>query len=300
LLFRATGASLARAGVTLISNLDLEFDAARVALIGDWSALFDFLGGRAELTRGELLLLGLDAGAALRSGRVGLALGRAEPNPAWTSAGYLTKGALLDGKPRATAGRDAIRALEALGLGPLSQRTLASLTSVERSAVALARASLSSPELILVEGAFDGLGPMDADWLERVLAMLGERCRLVTSFFDLSGHHLLSVLRHEHVVFSFQGRVVAQGDPRVIFRSGTYLVTAMRHASRLSEGLAALGYSVGAARSLDDAAPTQLLVSSDAPDVSRSIVRVAVEHEVPIIELRPVGLGALPSRQESR
>jgi ABC-2 type transport system ATP-binding protein len=223
-------------------------------------------------------------------GKVGLACADADVNPAWTAAGYLERVALLDVGSRGVAKRRAQQALESLGLGRLSSRTLGALTRVERLAVALARASLSAPELIVLESGFDGLGVADANWLRQVIAGLVTRARLMVSFADLSGNGRHVVLRHDHCVLMFCGRVVAQGDPKVVLRPVSFLVTVTRHAKRLRDELLTLGCSVQADATLDDATTTQLVVAGGGDDLSDRIVQVAVDHGVPVIELLPVGI----------
>lgn len=288
----AQGVSLARAGVTVMSDLDLEFDAERVALVGDWAPLFDFLRGRAELSRGKLELFGMDGRAAVAAGKVGVASARVEYNPSWTAAGYLEKVAWLDGLGRRESRAQAAQALGTLGLGRFASRTLGGLTRVEWLAVALAKASLSAPALVFAEGAFDGLGSTDSDWLEQVFSALAQRCRLVTSYSDLSRANRHLVLRHDHVVLLFGGRVVTRGDPKVALEPGTFLVTVTRGALRLRDRLVAAGCVVRGDAALEDDRVTQLLVSSQADDLSDCIVALAVEHDVPVIELLPVGAEA--------
>ncbi|HXK17007.1 MAG TPA: hypothetical protein VNG33_04365, partial [Polyangiaceae bacterium] len=53
-------------GQPLVARLDARSDAERVALLGDWSALFRLLSGEAELVAGELRI----GGAALPQGVV--------------------------------------------------------------------------------------------------------------------------------------------------------------------------------------------------------------------------------------
>jgi ABC-type sulfate/molybdate transport systems ATPase subunit len=219
---------------------------------------------------------------------VGLVSASFEANPSWTAASYLEKGLLLDGKSGGQARGEAARVLAALGLGAIASRTLAGLTRVEWLAVALARASLTTPELVVVESAFDGLGATDAEWLDRVLSEIAQRSRLATSFVDLSATNRRRVLGYDRAVLMFRGRVVANADPETALRPGSYLVTVMRHAARFRDGLEAAGCGVQAGSLLDDESTSQLLVGSDAPELSTRIVRVAAENEVPVLELLPV------------
>ena len=135
MLLRAQDARVVRSGAPLLPLLSLEVDARRLALIGDWTGLFQLLEGQAQLLEGELELHGSDARVAIRERRVGLVSARAVFNERWTAAGYLEKVGLLDGMSKKAARRQAGSRLEALGLTGLGSRQWSGLTPVERTAV---------------------------------------------------------------------------------------------------------------------------------------------------------------------
>ena len=112
-------------GQPLLARLELTSNAERLALLGDWSALFRLLSGEAQLAAGTLRIAGVDVPQGVVQGAVGFM--RLEPllPGAWTSEQLLTSSAELAGTPQKSAQKLAFETLEQLGLVELAARRLA-------------------------------------------------------------------------------------------------------------------------------------------------------------------------------
>jgi molybdate transport system ATP-binding protein len=130
---------------------------------------------------------------------------------------YDVRGNLLYGRRRATRepariGFDDVVAL--LGLGALLDRRTAQLSGGEKQRVALGRALLAQPRLLLLDEPLAALDQARREevlpYLERLRDQLSLPMLLVTHDFD-------EVLRlATHVVLMDQGRLLAQGPPSAI------------------------------------------------------------------------------------
>ncbi len=120
--------------------------------------------------------------------------------------------------PRSSRDERALRAaalatLDDLGVAELAGRPPESLPYPLRKRVALARALVSQPELLLLDEPAGGLGAEDIDELAQLIQGLpGKGCTVV-----LVEHHMDLVMRVcEHVVVLDFGRVIAAGEPAAI------------------------------------------------------------------------------------
>lgn len=152
-MLRAQQARIAWSGGT---PFEMTFDTAqarRVALVGEWSALFNFATGSAELVSGSVSVAGEPLHVGLRSNTAAIAPAQLALPKDWTVSEYLsTTGSLLR-LPRSAP--DTL--LGAFGLLGMAQRKLPTLQEAERRALSLLQACLGSPRLILVETPFAGL-----------------------------------------------------------------------------------------------------------------------------------------------
>jgi ABC-type Na+ transport system ATPase subunit NatA len=153
----ARAARIDLAGQPLLARLSAETDAERVALLGDWSALFRLLAGEAELAAGELFIGGVAVPAGVAQGVVGLM--RLDPvlPGAWSAEQLLASSAELTGVSKKAAPKLAFQTLERLGLAGLAARRLAHLQSAERRALLIAHASLTAPRVLCLEEPLSGL-----------------------------------------------------------------------------------------------------------------------------------------------
>jgi ABC-type cobalamin/Fe3+-siderophores transport system ATPase subunit len=144
-------------GQPLLAQLDLRADAERLALLGDWSALFRLFSGEAELSAGSVNVGGEPMPRGVERGRVGLM--RLDPllPAAWSAEQLLATSAELCGLPAKSAAKNAFQVLERLGLADLAPRRLAHLQLAERRALLVAHAVLTDPLVLCLEEPLAGL-----------------------------------------------------------------------------------------------------------------------------------------------
>ena len=109
-------------------------------------------------------------------------------------------------------GRRIERLTEAFGLGALLARPSGKLSAGQRTRVALAKALLNDPELLLLDEPSASLDPDSADWVRGVI----ERYRTETcATILLASHNMAEVERLCDDVFVMRaGRIVESGTPR--------------------------------------------------------------------------------------
>lgn len=101
-------------------------------------------------------------------------------------------------------------ALAALGLGPLAERALSTLSGGERARALLARVLATRPHWILADEPLAALDLAHQQALARQLRALASEGRCVV----LVVHDLALAMNHaDHVVVLHEGRVAAQGRP---------------------------------------------------------------------------------------
>lgn len=129
--------------------------------------------------------------------------------------------------PRKRGAREALgEALFGTGVvepGPLLAKAIASLDPLELSRVALARAFLAEPDLLVVDHGGIGLDPSREElWLENVFQAKTERgCDLV---FACGGFRGAAALCDRAAVF-FEGGLLEEGTPREIAREPRFEYT---------------------------------------------------------------------------
>lgn len=157
-------------GQPLVARLELTSSAERLALLGDWSALFRLLSGEAQLAGGSLRVAGADVPLGVVQGTVGLMRLESLLPGTWTSEQFLASSAELAGTPAKAAPKLAFETLEQLGLIELASRRLAHLPAAERRAVLIAHAVLTNPRVLCLEDPLVGL---DTHAENCVLAVIG-------------------------------------------------------------------------------------------------------------------------------
>lgn len=171
-------------GQPLLARLELTSHAERVALLGDWSALFRLFSGEAELAGGTLHVAGVSVPLGVEQGKVGLM--RLDPllPGTWSGEQLLSNSAELAGTPKKAASKLAFRTLEQLGLAGLAARRLAHLPLAERRALLVAHAVLTDPRVLCLEQPLLGL---DTHAEQAVLGVIERACsgrRLLVAVSD--------------------------------------------------------------------------------------------------------------------
>ena len=141
------------------------------------------------------------------------------------SVGYLPQGSALFGHLRVVdnvayglSGPDRRdRAREALsdhGLGHLADRRPRRLSGGEAQRVALVRALVTEPRLILLDEPFSGVDPVAVEELQREIRKLRDEDDIAMLVTDHNVHHILAVCDRVFVIF--EGKVFATGTPKQI------------------------------------------------------------------------------------
>jgi tungstate transport system ATP-binding protein len=121
-------------------------------------------------------------------------------------------------KMRGMDGREKVReALEAVGLAGYESRDASTLSGGEMQRIALARALVLEPELLLLDEPTANLDPKSAAAIDRLLQGLAGRKTTVI----LATHNMREALKLASKVAVLQaGRLTAVGKPEDVFGSG--------------------------------------------------------------------------------
>jgi molybdate transport system ATP-binding protein len=299
-------------------TLDAAFETA-----GGVTALFGPSGaGKSSIVAAVAGLLRPDAGRVVLNGRV---LTDTEDKifvaPHWRRAGLVfqearlfphmsVRGNLLYGWRRAdqrveTAEIDRVVAL--LGLDALLPRRPHNLSGGEKARVALGRALLSSPEILLLD---EPLASLDAGRRAEILPYL-ERLRDESGVPMLYVSHAVDDVARlaDHVVLLERGRVTGQGSAAtcLVGRDGLGAVIDATVLGPREDGLTELGFDNGRLAVTTRAAPgTRLRLRIGADDIliarvqpreisANNVLRVTVEQVTITDDLCDVVLSAGPA-----
>jgi ABC-type Na+ transport system ATPase subunit NatA len=268
-------------GQPLLARLDVASSAERIALVGDWSALFRLLAGEAELAQGSLEVAGTPVPLGVERGKVGLM--RLDPllPPAWSAEQLLTSSAELAGVPTKDAAKLAFQTLERLGLLELAARRIAHLPAAERRAVLIAHAVLTDPLAVCLEEPLSGL---DTHAERTLLAVIERAC---------TGRRLLvSLADPEHTAST--RRLVQSCDERFGLAAGVAVELPLRSAAvsrvtatvcknhqAFASALAARGL---AAHPTHEASLLGTLTSPQAGPCWRYLVELPAESTAPVLD----------------
>jgi ABC-type multidrug transport system ATPase subunit len=293
------------AGGTLVDGLSAKSEAERLGLSGDWSWLFRLLSAEVELVSGRALLFGAPAERAVQQNDVGLVRHDPELPSDWSPFELIFESALLLGKSRSEARREAGRALAELGLDSMARRPLSRLGAAERRAALIAHARLAEPAVLVLELPLARLDDGSAHFVSELMLRAAAGKRLVFSVESLTaGTVERSALDQVEEVLVLRGHgVIAQGAPgSVLVASRRYSVVVSKHAVALAERLRNAGAVVHVRRSNGVVSPLQalselelsmlragrLLVDLSEAHGPESIIDAALELQAPILELLPV------------
>ncbi|MFE4970933.1 ABC transporter ATP-binding protein [Kitasatospora sp. NPDC056651] len=144
------------------------------------STLLTLAGGLDQPSDGEVLVEGVALGglgrgklADLRRHSIGYVFQDYNLIPALTAAENIALPRELDGVPGRRARREALAALEELGIGELADRFPDDMSGGQQQRVAIARALIGERRLVLAD---EPTGALDSATGEAVLAVLRARC----------------------------------------------------------------------------------------------------------------------------
>jgi ABC-type multidrug transport system ATPase subunit len=295
-------ARIDRGGAPAFDGLTLTADCERLALIGDWSAVFELLASRAELVSGKVTVGGRPAERAVLEQAVGLALADPPLPESLTALGYLEHSARLMGTRRRAAKAAAGEALERLGVQSLAGQRLSDLPRAHRRVVLLAHATLGAPPAIALEAPLADLDERSAAWVQEILWRAASDRRLLVSARHVPalGPERELLDRMDEVVLLESKTVVAQGAPaKLLLPTRRYRVTASRHAGALAARLSERNIAVHVSRdngSVEALAPGVALSARAArlivelPDGTPPgvVLDASLEADAPVLELVPL------------
>jgi ABC-type Na+ transport system ATPase subunit NatA len=277
----ARAARIDLVGQPLLSRLDVKSDAERLALLGDWSALFHLLSGEAELAAGTLQIEGVEVPLGVEQGRVGLM--RLDPllPGTWSAEQLLASSAELSGTPQKPAQKAAFQTLEQLGLLSLAARRLAHLQLAERRALLVAHALLTDPRVLCLEQPLAGL---DSHGEAAVLAVIerasaGRRLLVAVGHAELgagSRQLVQSCTERLRLVAGIIVPELANGS-----QAGRVTATVCRNHQAFAAALSARGLS---AHPTHEAGMLGALTSAQAGPCWRYLVELPAGSTAPILD----------------
>jgi putative ABC transport system ATP-binding protein len=204
------------AAVRALDGIDLRVDLGElVAVMGPSgsgkSTLLHLAGGLDAPTDGAVVVEGTVLGglsakalARLRRRSIGYAFQDLNLVPALTAAENVALPRELDGVRARTARREALAALEEVGIGELGHRFPDDMSGGQQQRVAIARALVGERRLVLAD---EPTGALDSSTGEAVMALLRQRCDAGAAGV-LVTHDARHAAWADRVVFLRDGRVV--------------------------------------------------------------------------------------------
>jgi lipoprotein-releasing system ATP-binding protein len=179
--FGSTGAP-----ITVLQDADLEVQAGELVSIAGTSGsgkstLLHILGGLMHPDAGRVAVAGEDVydlsesrRAALRNGRVGFVFQFHHLLPEFTALENVVIPALIAGRRRDAAARRARELLERMGLGDRSHHKPGELSGGEQQRVAVARALVNDPQVVLADEPSGNLDEATSQTLHALLEELAQ------------------------------------------------------------------------------------------------------------------------------
>jgi phospholipid/cholesterol/gamma-HCH transport system ATP-binding protein len=217
-------------GVPVLKGVDLDVAAdENVVIIGRSG------GGKSVLLRHLIGLMQPDAGAVTYKGTNLSVLDEESLNPIRREIGMLFQnGALFDSlsvednlafplvehglRDRAEIRRRVAEALEAVDLPGQQAKLPAELSGGMRKRVALARAVITRPALMLYDEPTTGLDPIVANSINKLILRLGDRLNMASIVVT---HDMVSAnMIADRIVFLYEGTIRFSGTPAEVAASG--------------------------------------------------------------------------------
>lgn len=210
-------------GAPVLRGVDLDVAAGENLVIIGRSG-----GGKSVLLRHLIGLMQPDAGMVTFRGQNLSQLGEEELNPIRRELGMLFQnGALFDSlsvednlafplieqglKDRAEVRRRVAEALEDVDLPGQQRKLPAELSGGMRKRVALARAVITRPALMLYDEPTTGLDPIVANSINKLIIRLGEKLHMTSIVVT---HDMISAnMIADRIVFLYEGRIRFSGTP---------------------------------------------------------------------------------------
>ncbi|MGW4383682.1 ABC transporter ATP-binding protein [Kitasatospora sp. NPDC004531] len=196
------------------------------------STLLTLAGGLDSPSGGQVLVEGTVLGgldrkklAAVRRRSVGYVFQDYNLIPALTAAENIALPRELDGISARAARKEALAALEELGIAELADRFPDDMSGGQQQRVAIARALIGDRRLVLAD---EPTGALDSTTGESVLAVLRARCDAGAAAMMVT-HEARHAAWADRVVFLRDGRLV---DETARQDAGTLLVTAAANARK--------------------------------------------------------------------
>ncbi len=292
-LLQARGVSIENAEGVLCHGLELTLTGDSAVWLAQGAPWVELLAGRATLSAGSLLLAGHPVEGGIAAGRVGLALGREVPPASLPVSEWLKAAVLLAGGEERRLGPRVARALESVGLSPLSGSLLQSLYEVERRLLSLAVALLSSPETLVLVGLFTGLDAGASAWLESRVAphLAGRRWLVVEPPAPPGPARQLLDRAETWVVPGWDGRLTL-GRPTELGAPRAFLLRSAEAAPGFVAEVQSAGFHCapadGETRPAEEAFAWVLVAPAQHPDPGQALLGLAHAHRVPLLELMPL------------
>jgi putative ABC transport system ATP-binding protein len=205
-------------GVTLQVNR-----ASMVAIVGPSgsgkSTLLSLLGALEVPTDGRILLEGTDIGtltddqrSLLRRRRIGFIFQQFNLLPIFTAAENVALPLRLDGMKTAETNRRAVEMLALVGLAERANHLPSQLSGGEQQRVAVARALVARPAILLAD---EPTGNLDSVSGDRVIAILRQLVDEQQQTVVLVTHDASVASRADRVVHVRDGLIVGDVDPRL-------------------------------------------------------------------------------------
>jgi predicted ABC-type transport system involved in lysophospholipase L1 biosynthesis ATPase subunit len=208
----------AAAPVYALRGVSLEIQRGeRVALLGKSgsgkSTLLNLVGGLDRPTAGRLHVAGHDLArlsarelACFRSATVGMIFQSFNLIPSRTALQNVELPLIFAGRPRRRRRDEARRALEAVGLAARLHHRPAQLSGGEHQRVAVARALVTRPEILLAD---EPTGNLDSDTAREVIGLILDHVRA-------DGTTLILVTHDEDLAGTCTGRVLRLKDGQMV------------------------------------------------------------------------------------